>query len=205
MKLLYGTSNKSKIQSMKEYVAPLGIEILSLSDVSAQELEINESGTHPLENARIKALAYYKALKIPVFSCDSGMYIHGLEDARQPGVHVRRINGRRLHDDEMIAHYAALAKEFGGSVTARYINAICLVLDEGVTHEYAGDDIASQQFMIVDKPHPMRSEGFPIDSLSVDISSGMYYYDDINNTKDRQQFFGVADGFAAFFRRVLHI
>ena len=205
MKLLYGTSNKSKIRTMREHVSALGIEILSLDDVSAPDIEIDESGKIPLENARIKALAYYKALKVPVFSCDSGMHIYGLDDARQPDVHVRRINGRRLNDDEMIAHYAAIAKEFGGSVTARYVNSICLVLGDDQIHEHAGEDIASERFMIVDKPHHKRHEGFPIDSLSVHIASGKYYYDDENFAVYKQKFFGIADGFAAFFKRALRI
>jgi len=199
MKLLYGTSNKSKIKTMKEHVASLGIEILCLCDVDAPDIDIDESGTTPLENARIKAIAYYEALKIPVFSCDSGLYIDGLEDARQPGVHVRRINGRRLNDSEMIAYYSALAREFGGSLTARYQNSICLVLGEGLIYEHAGEDIASERFMIVEKPHPKRSDGFPIDSLSVNIESGMYYYDIANYKK---KYFGIADGFAAFFERI---
>ena len=121
MKLVYGTGNKSKIMTMKKHVAALGLEILSLDDVSALDIDIDESGKNPLENARIKARAYYNALNMPVFSCDSGMYVDGLDDARQPGVHVRRINGRRLNDDEMMAYYSALATEFGGSITARYI------------------------------------------------------------------------------------
>jgi len=202
MKLLYGTSNHSKIKTMREHVAPLGIEILSLNDISAPDIEIDESGTHPLENARIKALAYYDALKIPVFSCDSGLYIDGLEDARQPGVYVRRINGRRLSDDEMIAHYSTLANESGGSLTARYQHSICLVLDEGEIHEHAGEDIASEPFMIVSTPHAKRSKGFPLDSLSVHIASGMYYYD-IANYKDK--YFGIAGGFTAFFEKIKRI
>jgi len=187
---------------MKEHVSPLGLEILSLDDVSAPDIEIDESGTHPLENARIKALAYYNALKIPVFSCDSGLYIDGLEDSRQPGVHVRRINGRRLNDDEMTAYYSALASEFGGSLIARYQHSICLVLAEGVIHEHAGEDIASEPFKIVTTPHPRRSAGFPIDCLSVHIASGMYYYD-IDNFKEK--YFGIDDGFTTFFKKALAI
>ena len=57
-----------------------------------------------IENARIKALAYYAALKRPVFTCDSGLYIDGLADSEQPGVHVRMVNGKRLTDDEMVVH-----------------------------------------------------------------------------------------------------
>ena len=205
MKLLYGTTNQSKIRTMKEHIAHLGIEILSLEDIcdiNTQLPVIDESGNNPLENAKIKAIAYYKALNIPVFSCDSGLYIDGLDESRQPGVHVRRIQGRRLNDDEMIAHYSALADEFGGRVTARYRNAICLVMDETKIYKHDGDDIASERFIITSKPHHKRSEGFPIDSLSVRAACGMYYYD-IENYQEK--YLGMADGFAAFFSRVLGI
>jgi len=82
MKLLYGTTNKSKIDFMEKRVAHLGIELLSLTDVSAPKICVAENGNSPLENARIKAMAYYDALKMPLFSADSGLYIDGLDDAR---------------------------------------------------------------------------------------------------------------------------
>ena len=76
------------------------------------------------------------------------------------------------------------------------------MLGDDEIYEHAGEDIASERFMIVDRPHPKRSEGFPIDSLSVHIGSGMYYYDIADYEK---KYFGIADGFTAFFKRVLHI
>ena len=78
MKLIYGTTNKAKIDFMKKQIEPLDIEILSLNEVDAPKLDIDESGNTPLENAKIKALAYYRELQSPVFSCDSGLYNEGL-------------------------------------------------------------------------------------------------------------------------------
>ena len=86
-------------------------------------------------------------------------------------------------------------------MTARYQHAICLVLDETKVYDHMGGDIASERFLIVVKPHEKRNEGFPIDSLSVDIESGKYYYD-INRTKKLAE---VDDGFVAFFQRVLTV
>ena len=199
MKLIYGTTNKAKIEFMRKSIKPLGIEILSLNDMKAPKLEIDENGNTPLENAKIKALAYYRELRLPLFSCDSGLYIDGLETARQPGAHVRSVGGRELNDEEAISYFSALATEFGGSMTARYQHAICLVLDETHIYTHMGEDIASERFLIVSKPHAKRNEGFPIDSLSVEIESGMYYYD-IDRTKKLAE---GDDGFANFFRRVL--
>ena len=130
MKLIYGTTNKAKMEFMKKCIEPLGIEILSLNDVNAPKIDIEEIGNTPIENAKIKALAYYQKLQLPLFSCDSGLYIDGLEARRQPGAHVRNVGGRELNDEEAISYFSALATEFGGSMTARYQHAICLVLDE---------------------------------------------------------------------------
>jgi len=199
VKLLFGTTNKSKILFMKRHVEPLGIKILSLADVNAPKLNIQENGNSPLENAKIKALAYYDALKMPLFSADSGLYIEGLENNRQPGINVRG-QGDWMSDDDAIAFYSALAKEMGGSMTARYKNAICLVLSPTEIYEYMGENIASDPFLLVAKPHEKRREGFPLDSLSVHIGSGKYYYDDDD---DFGKYSLIGSGFATFFKRTL--
>ena len=197
MKLIYGTTNKSKILFMQRRVESLGIEILSLADVNAPKLNIQENGNSPLENAKIKAMAYYNALKMPLFSVDTGLYIDGLDDARQPGINVRGQDDW-MGDDEAIAHYSALADEMGGSMTARYQNGICLVLSPTEMYTYMGEDIASEPFLLVSKPHEKRREGFPLDSLSVHIESGKYYYD---ADDDFGKYSLIGDGFAAFFSR----
>jgi len=201
MKLIYGTTNKAKIDFMKRRIEPLGMEVLSLTDVDAPKLDITENGNSPLENAKIKALAYYKVLKMPVFSCDSGLYIDGLDDSRQPGINIRGQNDY-MDDDEAVRYYSALAAELGGSMTARYKNAIVLVLDEKTIYEYMGEDIASEPFLMVAKPHKngVVAKGFPLDCLSVQIKNGKYYYD-IEGYIDK--YLNVHDGFAAFFKRVM--
>jgi 8-oxo-dGTP diphosphatase len=186
---------------MKRRVEPLGIEILSLADVNAPSLDIDESGNNPLENAKIKALTYFHALHMPVFSCDSGLYFDGLDDTQQPGVHVRNIKGKRLDDNGMIEYYSALAAEHGGRLTARYKNGICLVMDEHRVYEYMGADIASEPFYIVSKPHNKNREGFPIDSLSVHIESGKYYYD---MDEHGEKHYDTNGGFQRFFNRYLN-
>ncbi len=199
MKLVFGTTNKAKINFMKKRTESLGIEILSLNDADAPSLDIEENGKSPLENAKIKAHAYYRALKMPVFSCDSGLYIDELDAARQPGLNIRGA-GDQMNDEQVIAFYSSLAAEFGGRMTARYINAIYLVLNENQVYEHMDEDIASDKFFIVATPHEKRRQGFPLDSLSVQIQSGRYYHDlDGNKEKYRD----VEDGFTSFFQRVL--
>lgn len=199
MKILYGTTNNGKLQAMKTAVKSLDIELISLNDVDGELPSINESGITPLDNAEIKARAYYEAFHMPVFSCDSGLYFDELEEEEQPGIHVRRVNGKELSDDEMIQYYASLAKKYGGKITGRYRNAIYFILDEN--HHYSSMDmsIATEPFVLVTEPHSKRVEGFPLDSLSIDIGSGKYYYD--LEVKDVST--SVDDGVRKFFTTIL--
>ena len=94
MKILYGTTNNGKLQAMRTALESFDIELIGLSDIDCELPGINENGKTPLENAEIKAKAYYEALHMPVFSCDSGLYFDELSDEEQPGIHVRRVGGK---------------------------------------------------------------------------------------------------------------
>ena len=108
MKLLYGTGNPAKLSVMRNKLEDLGIELIGLHDLDAEIPSVAEDGRTPLENARQKALAYYDAFGIPVFSCDSGLYFEGVPDEVQPGVHVRTVHGKSLTDEEMLDYYSGL-------------------------------------------------------------------------------------------------
>ncbi len=199
MKILYGTTNQGKLQAMEEAVKPLKIELVGLKDMEEELPRVDENGSTPLENAQIKARAYYEAFHMPVFSCDSGLYFDELKEEEQPGIYVRRVNGKTLTDDEMIQYYASLAQKHGGRITGRYRNAIYFILDE--THHYSSMDmsIATEPFILVTKPHPKRVDGFPLDSLSIDIRTGKYYYD----LKEKDVSTSLDDGVRAFFGGIL--
>ena len=199
MKILYGTTNRAKLQAMNKSVEGLNIELIGLNDLDCELPVIDENGENPLENAEIKARAYYEAFHMPVFSCDSGLYFDELKEEDQPGIYVRRVNGRELSDDEMIEYYASIAEKYGGKITGRYRNAIYFILDED--HHYSSMDmsIATEPFILVTKPHEKRVKGFPLDSLSVDIESGKYYYDlDVKDVST-----SVDDGVRKFFKEIL--
>ncbi len=198
MQIIYGTSNQAKLAHMRRHLAPLGFTIQGL-DAFGPLPPVEETGSTPLENARLKAHAYYRALRRPVFSCDSGLYFDGLPDTLQPGVHVRTPQGRYLDDDAMTAYYGGLAQAYGG-LTARYHNAICLVMDE--THSWESDDpsLWGEAFRIIGQPHPRREAGFPLDRLSIHIPTGQYFYDRDNPDVDGGT---LPEGFRRFFRQAL--
>ena len=205
MKLLYGTGNQAKLSAMRSRLKQLDIELIGLDDLRAEGKtipQVVEDGKSPLENARLKAIAYYEAFNIPVFSCDSGLYFDSVPEAIQPGVHVRNVNGKCLTDDEMIDYYSGLVKIYGNLV-ARYRNAICFVQDDTHIYEAMEPSMESEKFILTDKPHSIvRKKGFPLDSISLDIKTNKYYYDLPTN---RLEQVAVEDGFLDFFKRVLDL
>lgn len=195
LKLLYGTGNEAKFVSMQRLLSSLNIELISLKDRKESIPEVAEIGQTPLENARLKAKSYFKAFQIPVFSCDSGLYFDNVPDEIQPGIHVRLINGKRLNDEEIIEYYAALANKYG-DLTARYCNAICFIKDSKHIYESMDQTLSGERFVITNIPHQKRMNGFPLDSLSIHISSGKYYYDMDEQTVEET---ALENGFRQFF------
>ncbi len=188
------------MSAMQRRLSSLDIEIIGLKDLEADIPEVPEDGKTPLENARQKAYAYFDAFHIPVFSCDSGLYFDNVPDAVQPGVHVRTVNGKYLTDEEMIAYYTGMAQKYG-DLTSRYKNAICFVYDDAHRFEAMRPSMESEPFLLTSKPHSsVMNKGFPLDSLSVDIKSGKYFYDLPRQDMDQV---AVEDGFLQFFQEVL--
>lgn len=204
MKILYATGNPAKYAAMKRRLMPLGIELQSLTDLQEMGMEIpqvEENGTTPLENAQVKAKAYYEAFGIPVFSCDSGLYFEGEAGAEQPGVHVRTQNGIYLSDKQVQQRMIGFAKKYG-ELKAYYKHAICLVMDSDKVYSVMDETTESERFLITEQPHPMQKEGFPIDSLSKKIATGTYYYDLPAAEIDK---LAVEDGVLRFFKKQMHL
>lgn len=208
MKLLYGTNNQAKLESMKRVTNQLGIEIYGFGDLrnmpdfkNVKLPDIEETGKNPLENAIIKAKEYYKILRIPLFSCDSGLYFENVDEDLQPGTYVRRVRGKELSDVQMVEYYGNLAKNHGGKLVAKYKNAICLILGENQMFTRMDESIEIGPFYMVDKPHEKIVPGFPLDALSVDIETGKYFQDmDENLAVDKSV---IEQGFTKFFEEVL--
>lgn len=200
MRILYGTTNQAKLDSMKRITKSMDIEIIGLNDLHQPLPVVNENGKNPLENAKIKAMAYYNTFSTPVFSCDSGLYFDGLEEQLQPGTHIRRVNGKELTDEEMIEYYSELARKHNNQLIGRYRNAIYLIVDEETSFSSMNGALATEPFMLVSETHEKRVKGFPLDSLSVDIESGKYYYDLEEKSVDQS---AIEQGFKAFFEMAL--
>ena len=68
-------------------------QVLTIKDLGIN-LKPEETGNNAIENAYIKAKAYYDKTKITTIGMDNNLYIEELPEEKQPGTHVRRVNGK---------------------------------------------------------------------------------------------------------------
>ena len=62
MKVLFATTNPAKVEKYGKKIEEKGIEVLTLKDID-MELYVEENGKNAVENAYLKAKAYYDATK----------------------------------------------------------------------------------------------------------------------------------------------
>lgn len=176
-RILIGTTNPSKMQLFRQYLSGYDVELVSLQDLNIHA-EPEETGQTPVENAHRKA-AFYGRYFDKVICNDSGLYFVDLpmEDPRQPGLHIRTPQGRRLDDEEMIAYYSALVHTMGGRVLAGYYNGMA-VYNNGRISVFQDIELEKHSaFYLVDTPDSRRKPGWPLDSLSVNRQTGHYFVD----------------------------
>ena len=107
----------------------------------------------------------------------------GLPDEKQPGTHVRRINGKELNDEEMIEYYSKLVNEYGGKLTAKWVYGM-VIYDGKETNEYSW---SKGHFYFIDKPCEKRNPGYPLDSISIMPECNKYFVDLTEEDKNKNQ------------------
>lgn len=176
--ILLGTSNPAKAAYFAHFLEDYNVSFLLLKDLGIEKLP-DEAGKSPRENAMLKA-AYYGRFHDYVLSQDSALYIRELplDDPRQPGLTVRRRPGGGTMDDgEMLAYYSSLAHQLGGRMTCCYLDGygICNCGQVSGFMNEAGPLLDAYSFYVVDKPHPVRTPGWPLDSISINPHTGLYF------------------------------
>ncbi len=169
--LIIGTSNAAKKKAIGSVLAPLGITVKGTDDL-AVSLHIPEDGATAQENARKKAFAYARAIGRPVLSIDNALYLQGLCDEEQPGVHTRRVPGKagRATDEELLAFYSIRVKELGGRVSGHWEYALCMADPDGQVTE----KVFLSPRLFVSEPTATMLPGYPLESIQIDPASGRY-------------------------------
>ncbi len=182
MKVLFATTNQAKVGKYKESLKERGIELITINDLDFK-LDINENGKNAIENAYIKAKAYYERAKISTIGMDNCLFIEELPEEKQPGTHVRRVNGKELTDEEMIEYYTNLVKEYGGKLTAKWVYGM-VIYDGQERKEYSW---SKSNFYLVDKPCKKRNPGYPLDSISIMPENNQYWLELTEEQKNKSK------------------
>jgi len=155
MKLLVATTNPGKIREIRHILGGAPVELVTLDDFPGVE-EPEETGGTFAENARLKALYYYRASGLPTVAEDSGLEVEALGGI--PGVQSARWEGsdysvkfRRIYE---------LLRERGAHTSpARFVCALALAAEDQIQYEVQGTvegEIA---------PEPRGSNGFGYDPI----------------------------------------
>ena len=128
-KIIFATGNKDKMREIREIMADLDVEILSMKEAGI-DVDIVEDGSTFEENATIKATTIAKYTDAIVLADDSGLEVDYMN--KEPGVYSARWIGEDTSYD--IKNQAILDKLDGVEKekrTARFVCAIAAALPDG--------------------------------------------------------------------------
>ena len=182
--IIFGTANPGKIAHVQAALSPLNIKVLGLSEFGDFP-DVEEDGKTPQENSKKKAMVYCKAIGRPVLSMDNALYIDGLDDESQPGMHVRRIPGskERPTDEQMLEYYSALIEKHGGKMTGHWEFSMCIAFPDGTAKEVTA---ISKTRYFTSKVSPERMPGYPLESIQIDKELDKYI---VEMTKEESDLF----------------
>ncbi len=183
-RILYATTNPSKIAHMRNLLASLPVEILNLVDVGIKTQAL-ESGDTPAENARLKVEFAFPKCEIPTVAVDSGLYIESFPKEKQPGLFVRRIFGKdyAASDDEMLSYYQQELNKVGGQSKGTWVTAIAFRINASQIY---CETFVSDTFL-TSKRSPLAMAGEPLNSLQIDLISGKYFSEMSPNERIKAQ------------------
>lgn len=182
-KVLFATKNKSKVNRFKEKLLENDIKLISLSDIELN-IDVNETGNTAIENALIKARAYFKETHIPTIGMDDTLYLEGVPEEKQPGLFVRRVNGKTLTDEEMIDHYIDLVNKYGkdGKLGCKWVYGLAIINSNGKENTYTW---SKDNFYMVNTKSDKINEGYPLNSISKYKGLDKYFTDVTKEDKEK--------------------
>lgn len=163
MKLVYATGNPGKFAEVAKLFFAHTLTLHSPAEYKVT-LEVSETGNTLEENAILKAEAYRDALPegCIVIGDDTGLEIDAL--GGEPGIHVRRWQGHRMTDEEIIAFCLKRMKDIPVGERGAQFRTVLAIANRGhPTNLFDG----IYRGTISQSALPTRTPGFPFRSLFV--------------------------------------
>jgi XTP/dITP diphosphohydrolase len=175
--VIVATGNPGKLKEMQGYLDSLGWEL----QLKPENLEIEETGTTFLENARLKAAGVAQALGQWAIADDSGLAVRSLGGA--PGIY----SARYADSDGARIERLLVELEGQGDRTAHFVCALALANPTGeVVLETEG--LCSGEILLA----PRGSNGFGYDPIFYVPSLEKSFAEMTPNQKDIHSHRGIA-------------
>lgn len=185
MKLLFATGNENKYELMKRRLEKFkDIEVIMPKHINVN-INVIEDGITAEENAIKKASAYYNETKMATIAEDSGLWVEKFSKEEQPGLFVKRVNGRDdLSDEEILNYYIEKIRKIGGQTNARYKTGIVVINEEG---EVFSKVIDEELFLLTEKKNDKGYiKGGLLDIISYDSINKKYFNELSKEEKSRR-------------------
>jgi leucyl-tRNA synthetase/8-oxo-dGTP pyrophosphatase MutT (NUDIX family) len=178
--VVLATHSLAKIKRWKEQLNIPGAHLVTTQDLELDVPEIIETGDSEIENARIKAKAFWDVTQKLCIAGDSGMYLDGVPEAEQPGKDTKKAAGVLATDDsdttwkKMIDFYISKVEKYGknGELHAYFKDAFSLF--DGLNYY---DIEVKRPIVITNQITYPQFKMFPLCNIYKVPKFDKYYYD----------------------------
>ena len=115
MKIIFGTTNKRKVEDLQNIInsLKLNIEVLGMNDIGWDKGKIEENGNTIEENSLIKATAIYNfckenGIQYPIITDDAGLFCEALDG--KPGILTARYADEELNKNPELPKHQCVIK-----------------------------------------------------------------------------------------------
>ena len=149
MKLIFGTTNKRKIEDLQNIIneMDLDIEVISMKDIGWDRGEIEENGLTIEENSLIKAKAIFSFCRehniyFPIMADDSGLFVKSLNG--MPGIYTARYADEELLLNPCLPKHHCIIKllkelEEQENRDAQYRCCVTVMMPDGEYYQEIGE------------------------------------------------------------------
>ena len=171
MKILLATHNPAKIRDYRKVLSEKGYEVVTLNSLNIKD-KFEENKNSFKENAKDKALYYYKLAKMPTIAEDGGFEIDYLNG--QPGVRSRRWLGHEASDEELILHLKNVVKEIPSDKRSARFKAVACLVKSDTEINLAENSLEGNLTEDYNENYP---EGFPYRAFFLEKDFNKYLMD----------------------------
>ena len=149
MKLIFGTTNKRKVEDLQNIINEmnLDIQVVSMEDIGWDRGEIEENGSTIEDNSLIKAQAILSFcndhnIQYPIMTDDAGLFVDALNG--EPGIYTARYADDELSLDPTLPKHQCVVKllrNLNGEENrkAKYRCCVTSMMPNGEYHQELGE------------------------------------------------------------------